>query len=205
MQILGQNLVDVRRKLPHKPIPPLIGFSPEPLITYPDAPFRESADTPANLDANHPYFVLVHHTHDWGGEVNCMFSFVGMLSKSLPSLSVVANGGPTTLREAVKSVEQSRKIIVLRGSTRAAVAIDAAVHGKSAEQLAALLQEVGLYKPTEDPLKLQTMLRQLEQIAAYKASNYERVKCFDLKDPPARFKSLLKEELEVERARLLHQ
>jgi hypothetical protein len=121
------------------------------------------------LEPNHPYFVFVRDVQDWGGEVDNMFALVNFLSRNMPSVALVVNGGLTTLSETVRNARYGREIIVLEGSQRAAKAIIAAINGKTEKELIEILldPESKLIKPEDSKQKLDNALSELREIGQY--------------------------------------
>jgi hypothetical protein len=191
MRILGSNFVSIRQTAPNRYFPPLVGFAPEKLVCYPGK-CDEMAD---ELDMHHPYFVLVQDAFDWGDEVSCMFRFVQLLTQNRPSVSIIANGGRTTLQEAVNNISANRQMIVFRGSKRAAEVIVSALDGASRSDLSKLLYVVGLIKQEDGPDEMALLLDQLEQIANYKKTDHRNVECFDLHDSPVALVKMITSKL----------
>lgn len=93
------------------------------------APAREIAPrgkTP--VDPNHSHIVAVDNPSapaqdSWGSETETMYWLFGRLSQGRPSVTVVANGGGITLNEVAANVAARRRMILIKGSGRAADAL----------------------------------------------------------------------------------
>jgi hypothetical protein len=195
MGIIGEIFAQVKRTSQTKRPPPLIGFVPKFMVTYAGAPCEPRCSKPAQLDPNHPYFVLVHGTKEWGGEIDCLFNLVGLISKRIPSIGIIANGGLTTLREAVYSVRQGKELIVFEGSKRAAEVIVAAIDGEPESELTRILrEEPEVISPGDSryEAKLEQALSQLREIA-----QYSKITRFSLHESPAKLTTLLSSKLEL--------
>ena len=162
---------------------PLIGVCPATLVSWPGGP---SGSDLVPLEPNHTHFVLTDGEH-WGAETEAMFALAAALSRDgLPSLAILANGGPIAYDEVLQDIRQGREIIVIRGSGRLADAIAAAVAGDdersriravglhlaslrerssdnepSDDELAAIVREghITLFDITGEPAALATLIR----------------------------------------------
>ena len=93
------------------------------------APAREIAprgDTP--LDPNHSLVVAVDNPSapqkdSWGSETETMYWLFPKFTEGRPSVTIVANGGGITLREVDANVRAGRRMILVKGSGRAADAL----------------------------------------------------------------------------------
>jgi hypothetical protein len=93
------------------------------------APAREIAprgETP--LDPNHSLVVAVDNPSapqkdSWGSETETMYWLFAKLTEGRPSVTIVANGGGITLREVDANVRAGRRMILIKGSGRAADAL----------------------------------------------------------------------------------
>jgi hypothetical protein len=168
---------------------PLLGFSPEVRVDYPGA--EPSPRRDSELDPNHLYFVLVLE-RDWGGEVECMFSFLDYLAmyEQIPVINIVANGGRITIKEVYHAAEKGWPVIVLEGSQRAAQLIVAALDGASEKELAGLFDEcqvaIPLHEVTEAVHWLSTIAK------------HEKITRFELlSQPPEELAMLILSGLEI--------
>ena len=164
--------------------PLLVGFAPEPLVSYPGAT-RDLPDM-VDLDPNHPYHVLVHDAREWGGEVEAMLGVLDHLQRvaGLPTLGLLINGGRIALMEAHQGVSRGRPLIVLGGTGRAADLILAARDGRPPAELRALLSESRISTRPDD---------QDEALARIKGiADHPRLIAFDVKArPPDELREIL--------------
>lgn len=95
---------------------PLIGICPANRVTL-----NEEADGQglSTLEPNHTHFVLTSGEH-WGDETPTFFALVSQLTKDMPSLAILINGGAIAKQELLRNVQQNREIIVIRHSGRLA-------------------------------------------------------------------------------------
>lgn len=104
---------------------PLIGVCPRALISWTDDP---SAQGLTPLEPNHTHFILTDGNR-WGDEIEAMFALAAALSKRLPAIALLVNGGDGARKEVLYNVHQEREIIVLAGSGRLADNIAAGMKG----------------------------------------------------------------------------
>lgn len=188
MQITGECFARERAMWDNCVMPPLIGFAPAFMVTYPGAkPPRYAEPTP--LDSNHPYFVLLQGRHEWGSEVSGMFSFLRCLSQHIPSVAIIANGGLTTLEEALYGVRHGREIIIFEGSKRSAEAIIARMDGKSSQEIEQILYQTKLVA-SSNQRQVQKVLADLEQIVTQ-----GKITRFDVTQTPETLVDLLTQKL----------
>jgi hypothetical protein len=94
-----------------------------------------------------------------------------MVTKNVPSISLIVNGGLTTLKEAVLNIRHGREIIVLDGGYRATKLIFAALDGASCDDLTSILMDENenlIRSDNPDPQRaLKIALDQLDEIAKY--------------------------------------
>jgi hypothetical protein len=163
MQVLGECFANTRRLQKVDKFPLLIGFVPHCMVTYPGAEIGQRSNCLAQLDPNHPYFVLLAGVREWGDEVDSMFRFVAHLASEAPSIAIVANGGLTTLKEAMVDIAHGREIIVLEGSQRAGEAIIARMDGRSGDELEEILYRSELVKP-DHPEQVPQIIAKLDAL-----------------------------------------
>jgi hypothetical protein len=162
MQVIGKCFARTRRSRPKMVIPLLVGFVPDCMVTYPGAK-KQHAKCLTRLDPNHPYFVLLEDVQEWGDEVDSMFRFIEHLACQIPSIAIVANGGLTTLKEAMVDVAHGREIIVLEGSHRAGEAIIGRMDGVSRDELVNILYRSDLVTP-ENPNQIPSIIAKLDTL-----------------------------------------
>ena len=98
---------------------PLIGVAPAREIV-------PRGTTP--IDPNHSHVVAVDNPSapaqdSWGSETEAMYWLFAKLSEGRPSVALVANGGGITLNEVDANVRAGRRMILIKGSGRAADAL----------------------------------------------------------------------------------
>lgn len=93
--------------------------------------------TPANeipprgstaIDPNHSHIVAVTNPSapprdSWGSETETMYWLFNTLSAGRPSVTIVANGGGIVLAEVAANVKAGRRMLLIKGSGRAADAL----------------------------------------------------------------------------------
>ena len=104
----------------------LIGVAVERTVVLPGQAPR-SADA-APLESHHTHFLLVPGT-GWGDEVPWLARTATVLAGDAPSVTVLINGGQTSLDDAEHSLRGGRPVVVLAGTGRAADQIAAARRG----------------------------------------------------------------------------
>ncbi|HIK33265.1 MAG TPA: hypothetical protein IGS17_15580 [Oscillatoriales cyanobacterium M59_W2019_021] len=139
---------------------PLIGVAPVGLATLPQQ--TATAEDAAPLEPHHTHFLLVPGSQ-WGDESPWIAATASHLSRGLPSVTVLINGGEITWTDAQCSVAAKRSIVVIAGSGRTADILVAAVNGTVTDDRAPALVESGLLQAVdlEDPEKLDRVLRQI--------------------------------------------
>ncbi len=139
---------------------PLIGVAPQGVVTFPNqAPPQEMA---ASLEAHHSHFILTPGLNR-GDESPYLAKIGTHLSGSLPSVSVLINGGEITWVDAAASVSEGRSIVVIGGSGRAADRLTAALSGHSTDQRSKPLINSGLLQAIDlgDRDQLETVLQEI--------------------------------------------
>lgn len=162
---------------------PLLGVAPAARVCLPGNEFAAPGDS--KLEPNHLCFVLVRE-RDWGGEVECMFSFLDHLAncEQIPVVNIVANGGRITIKEVYHAVEKGWPVIVLEGSNRAAQLIVAALDGASERELAGLFDKYQVTVPLQEVPELVHWLGAI--------AKYENITRFELLSrPPQELASLI--------------
>jgi len=140
---------------------PLIGVCPEALVSWPGGPTGKDR---VPLEPHHTHFVLTDGDH-WGAETETMFALAAALSNGMPSVAVLANGGPVARDEMLHNVRQGREIIVIAGSGRLADEIAAAVGGDTEppdDEIAAIVRDgrITLFDIADGPEALAALVRQ---------------------------------------------
>lgn len=117
---------------------PLIGICPAARVNWPG---KSAAVATTQLESHHTHFVLTPGDR-WGAETSTMFTLASALTRQVPSIAIVANGGPVTQREFEYNIQQRRQIMVIDGSGRFADTVVAAI--RHDERL--------LYRGTSEPI-----------------------------------------------------
>jgi hypothetical protein len=105
---------------------PLVGVAAAGTVALPGVPPPRPDAAP--LEPRHTHFVLVPGS-DWGDESRWLVRAAGELAGCGPSVTVLVNGGETTLEDAALSVENGRAVVAISGSGRAADALAEALGG----------------------------------------------------------------------------
>lgn len=129
MELMGQAVADRGRKSI------LLGVAPSGKVTYPQGPADGSIKDGAPLDPDHSHFVLVE-SEEWGGETGMMFKVAKALSRGIPVVTILVNGGNISRKEILLSVRHGWPLIVLEGSGNLADEI-----AKSKKQKPGLIQD----------------------------------------------------------------
>lgn len=155
MQIVGEERARVEGTAP------LIGVCPAALVSWPGGPASSNL---VPLEPNHTHFVLTAGEH-WGAETKTMFALAAALSSDgVPSVAILANGGPIAQDEVLQDIRQGREIIVIRGSGRLADSIAATIMGDNeppGNEIAAIVREghITLFDITDEPAALAALIR----------------------------------------------
>lgn len=157
MAMMGEGVVETGRNSV------LLGVAPAGKVTYPGGPADGSIEDGAPLDSNHSHFVLVE-SDEWGGETETMYELAEELSKEVPVLTILVNGGEVAKYEVLQSVYHGWAIIVIEGTGRLADEIAIAVREKtepSSEEMAAIVtyDRLVLFDIEEGPEALAALIR----------------------------------------------
>jgi hypothetical protein len=135
MQMMGRSMAEQKRKTP------LLGVAPREQVSYPGGPVEAEVEGKVALEPNHSHFVLVEGK-DWGDEVETMYGLAEELSRSVPVLTLLINGGPVAKQELLESVRRGWPIIVIEGSGRLADEVARLWREKSEPEESAQLAEI---------------------------------------------------------------
>jgi hypothetical protein len=115
MEMVGQGVAD------HGRTSILLGVAPAGLVTYPGGPELKTdlTEETAPLDPNHSHFVLVESEH-WGGETDTLFALAKALSRNIPVVTILANGGHIAQDEVLYTVRNGWPLLIIEGSGRVA-------------------------------------------------------------------------------------
>jgi hypothetical protein len=109
----------------------LLGIAPKGKITDPEIAGATAVADGAPLEANHSHFVLVE-SNEWGGETTKMLELARAFNA--PVVAILVNGGAIAAHEALESVRNGWRLLVIEGSGRFADELSAAVRdGQSAK------------------------------------------------------------------------
>ncbi|ACK73293.1 conserved hypothetical protein [Gloeothece citriformis PCC 7424] len=86
----------------------------------------------ASLDPHHSHFIIVPG-YRWGDESRWLARIASLLTKDLPSVTLVINGGEITWHDVTFSIRENRPTLILAGSGRTADQIAAALRGESGD------------------------------------------------------------------------
>eukprot|EP01138_Halocafeteria_seosinensis_P010237 gb/GECG01010455.1/.p1 GENE.gb/GECG01010455.1/~~gb/GECG01010455.1/.p1 ORF type:complete len:2817 (+),score=410.58 gb/GECG01010455.1/:1-8451(+) len=167
MSMIGSSLEDCPERTMR-----LLGIVPGGVVKLPgDEDLHKSVANKAPLESHHSNFAIVP-SKEWGGETTSMFTMMKALSRRLPTIAILANGGFISKKEIISAVRQSVPVIVISGSGRLADKITLAIRGKTEgdEKLyREMLQddevrdivlngEIYLYRVTDPPQGLQELV-----------------------------------------------
>ena len=106
---------------------PLIGISPEELVTWPGGPsstkFLWWGTKRWQLEEHYSHFILVPGRH-FGEESSWIVETATILSKGSRSVTILINGGDVSRTDIELSLEHGRPIIALSGTWRLADELD---------------------------------------------------------------------------------
>lgn len=123
---------------------PLVGVAATGTVALPmQAVSPADAELLALLEPHHTHFVLVPGS-SWGDEALWLAQVASALSGSLPSLTLLMNGGEITWLDARCSIQAARPLLVLDGTGRTADALAAGVRGELTDRRAYDLVATGL-------------------------------------------------------------
>jgi hypothetical protein len=123
----------------------LVGVVASALAVLPGRPARPEA---AELEPNHTHFVLVPGD-SWGDEGPWLARLGELIGDGGRSATLLVNGGEISLRDAERSVESGRPVVVLAGSGRTADALAAAAAGRSPDEASQRIAATGLIHPVD--------------------------------------------------------
>jgi hypothetical protein len=125
---------------------PLVGVAAIGTVALPtQAVDPADAALLALLEPHHTHFVLVPGS-SWGDEAMWLSQVASTLTDSLPSITVLVNGGEITWLDARCSIEANRPLLVLEGTGRTADALAAGVRGEFTDLRATTLVASGLVR-----------------------------------------------------------
>ena len=136
---------------------PLVGVTAAGTVQLPDRPARPDVDTV--LEPHHTHFIIVPGD-EWGAESPWIADTTSVLAGGRPSVTVLINGGEIAYADVERSVQASRRVVVVDGSGRTADAIAAALVGEISDERAGRLAVTGLIDtvPVDEPAALAALL-----------------------------------------------
>lgn len=147
---------------------PCIGVVVASLVRWPGRPpawFPSvQAEELAPLEPHHSHFVFVEGA-EWGEETAVMSALCRELSRGIPSLMVIANGGNILRNEVLNNVRQGREVLVITGSGRFADELAAVVRGEAQPANPAVAEivrdgRITLFDLKQSPTELGEVVRQ---------------------------------------------
>ena len=136
---------------------PLVGVTAAGTVQLPGRPARPDVDTV--LEPHHTHFIIVPGD-EWGAESPWIADTTTVLAGGRPSVTVLINGGEIAYADVERSVQASRRVVVVDGSGRTADAIAAALVGETSDERAGRLAGTGLIDtvPLDEPAALAALL-----------------------------------------------
>jgi hypothetical protein len=136
---------------------PLVGVTAAGTVQLPGRPARPDVDTV--LEPHHTHFIIVPGD-EWGAESPWIADTTSVLAGGRPSVTVLINGGEIAYADVERSVQASRRVVVVAGSGRTADAIAAALVGEISDERAGRLAGTGLIDtvPVDEPAALAALL-----------------------------------------------
>jgi hypothetical protein len=102
----------------------LLGIAPKGKITHSEIAEGSAGYDGTPLERNHSHFVLVE-SNEWGGETTKMLELARAFNA--PIVAILVNGGAIAADEALQSVRNGWRLLVIEGSGRFADELSAAV------------------------------------------------------------------------------
>jgi hypothetical protein len=109
----------------------LLGIAPKGKITNPEIAGASKISEGAPLEPNHSHFVLVE-SNEWGGETTKMLELARAFNAA--TVAILVNGGAIAADEALQSVRNGWRLLVVEGSGRFADEVSAAVRDDQSAQ-----------------------------------------------------------------------
>ncbi|MGH8553799.1 MAG: hypothetical protein ACRESZ_06245 [Methylococcales bacterium] len=148
MKLMGAARSEIRGTFP------LLGVAAIDTVDLPKRPGKGKGTAP--LEPRHSHFLIVPGNR-WGDESPWIARVASLLSIGFRSLTVVVNGGETTLRDIAFSIRERRPILVVSGSGRTADRLAGGLDEGSADPEIRALLSSGLIQALEidrDPAEL---------------------------------------------------
>lgn len=138
MRLMGRARADAKGDFP------LIGVAAIGTISLPGNSPPTPGATP--LEPYHTHFLLVPGDR-WGDESPWLNRTAKVLANNAPSVTILVDGGETTLQDLLQSVRARRPVIVVGGSGRLADTLAGALAGEEVDGRAKQLVASGLLRP----------------------------------------------------------
>lgn len=148
---------------------PLIGVVPQGKAKIPGKENPDANVSTHNLEPNHTHFFLIPG-EAWGTESPWLTDFATLLADNQPSLTVLINGGKTSLKDLRANLEAGRMAVVVSGSGRLADRIAAAISGQKANVEPEILNLIDTYGPDGKLVAIdisQPLIELFEQLKQY--------------------------------------
>jgi hypothetical protein len=143
----------------------LLGVAAVGTVLLPGRPASQAA---APLEPNHTHFILVPGD-TWGAESAWIAQTAQLLADSLPSATVLVNGGDIAWQDVAESVDQGRPVFVVAASGRTADVLVGMVRGELHDPRAEPLIATGLIHildPEDGPTRMREIVRQALQLSS---------------------------------------
>lgn len=128
ISLMGESRVAIAAEFP------LIGVVPQGKAQLPGQPSTGATST-HNLEPNHTHFFLIPGDQ-WGQESPWLADFATLIAaEQQPVLTVLMNGGPTSLVDLQANLAAGCLVVIVKGSGRLADQVGAAVAGESYEDV----------------------------------------------------------------------
>lgn len=125
---------------------PLIGIVAVDTVFWPGrAPVKSDASA---LEPNHPFFLFAPGK-DWGAESPWIAKTATVISGSLPSITILLNGGEIALQDVARSLAENRQVLTVAGSGRKADVLAAALSGTDQGEAIQKLVDTNLIQAIE--------------------------------------------------------
>lgn len=140
---------------------PLLGVAAIGTVVFPDRP-APSADA-APLEPNHTHFLFVPGNR-WGDESPWLAQIATALAGTIPSVTLLINGGKIAWMDVTYSVQAERQVIVMAGSGRTADTLAAMLRGEQPESQPSGLTASGLVQAVDLQNGMDSLYGAIEKI-----------------------------------------
>jgi len=141
----------------------LLGIAPKGKVTHPEISGASIVSDGAPLERNHSHFVLVE-SNEWGGETPKMLELARAFNATI--VAILVNGGTIAADEALQSVRNGWKLLVVEGSGRFADELSAAIRDSQSAKSAKVIEitrtdRVALFRIDDGVEKFRDQLRRM--------------------------------------------